>query len=460
MGSHPVVTALADGLRRALGDGGGDVVDDPDVTAGYAVDWTGRWRGSASVVVRPTDVDQVAAVLAWCAAERVAVVPQGGNTGLVGGGVPLDGEVVLSLRGLTGITDVDPDAGQLTAAAGTTIADVQAVAAEAGWAYGVDLAARDSASVGGTIATNAGGLRVLRYGDTRAQVVGVQAVLGTGAVVEHLGGLVKDNTGYHLPSLLCGSEGTLAVVTAARLRLVPRYEQRVVALIGVPSMAEAVALGGHLRRSAPDVDAIEFFTAACRRLVGLPPPLGGTDDGDHAVYVLVECAGHAVPTAGLAAAVATVAGDRAVAVAGPDEPGRRADLWRYRESITEAINGIGPPVKLDVTLPAAALADFVDDVPSVLPPGASAWLFGHVADGNVHVNVTGVDPADESIDDTVLRLVVERGGSISAEHGIGRAKRPWLHLMRSPAELAAMRSIKAALDPAAILNPSALLPAE
>jgi len=148
-----------------------------------------------------------------------------------------------------------------------------------------------------------------------------------------------------------------------------------------------------------------------------------------------------------------------VAVAGPEDPSRRAELWRHREAITEAVNQLGPPVKLDVTLPATELAAFVDDVPAALPPTARTWLFGHVADGNVHVNVTGVDPADEAVDDAVLRLVAERGGSISAEHGIGTAKQPWLHLVRSAAELSAMRAIKAALDPDGILNPHALLPA-
>lgn len=440
--------ALIGAMRRIVGRQ--HAVDDPEVTAGFTVDWTGRWRGSTPLVVRPVDTGEVAAVIEWCAANGVAVVPQGGNTGLVGGGVPLAGEVLLSLRRLAGVAEVDGDAGQLTAGAGTPIAEVQAAALRAGWDYGVDLGARDSATVGGTVATNAGGLRVLRYGDTRQQVLGGQAVLGDGSVIEHLGGLVKDNTGYHLPSLLCGSEGTLGVVTAARLRLVPRFEQRVVAMVGVASMADAVALGGHVRRTVADVDAIEFLTAACRELVGLPAPLGR----EHAVYVLVECAGHDDPTAGLATAV----GDLPAAVAGPTEPGRRAELWRYREGITEAVNLIGPPVKLDVTLPAGQLAGFVDDVASVVPPAAQVWLFGHVADGNVHVNVTGVDATDESVDDAVLRLVAERGGSISAEHGIGHAKKRWLHLMRSEAELQAMRSIKSALDPAGILNPNALLP--
>lgn len=443
--------ALLGEMRRIVGRD--NAVDDPDVTAGYCVDWTGRWRGTTPLVVRPVDTGEVAAVVEWCAANGVAVVPQGGNTGLVGGGVPLDGEVVLSLRRLEGVSTVDPDGGQLTAGAGTTVAHVQATAKAAGWAYGVDLAARDSATVGGTVATNAGGLRVLRFGDTRQQLAGIQAVLGDGSVVEHLGGLVKDNTGYHLPSLLCGSEGTLGVVTAARLRLVPRFEQRVVALVGLRSMADAIDLAGHLRRTVADVDAIEFLTAACRRLVSRRRPLGGRGR-EPAVYVLVECAGHHDPTAALADGV----GDLPAAVAGPAEPARRAELWAYRERITEKVNELGPPVKLDVTLPASRVAGFVEDVPGVVPDGAGVWLFGHVADGNVHVNVTGVDPSDGTVDDVVLRLVAERDGSISAEHGIGRAKQPWLHLVRTPEELAAMRAIKSALDPAAILNPGALLP--
>jgi FAD/FMN-containing dehydrogenase len=423
-----------------------EVVDDPDVVAGYSIDWTGRWRGRTAAVARPRTTDEVAEVLA----RGLPVVPQGGNTGLVGGAVPLDGETVLSLRALDAVVDVDPDAGQLTAGAGATIAAVQAAAQAAGWEYGVDWGARDTATVGGSIATNAGGTRVIRHGDTRAQLLGVEAVLADGSVVSHLGGLVKDNTGYDLAGLLCGSEGTLAVVTAARLRLVPRHEQRVVAAVGLASMSEAVAFAGHVRRTVADVDAIEVLTDECRALVGAPPPA----PVDARVWVLVECAGHDDPTAALAAAV----GDLPAAVAGPSEPARREQLWRMRHEITEAVNAIGPPVKLDVTLPGPRLAAFCDEVGSVVPDGARLWLFGHVADGNIHVNVTGVDPRDESVDDAVLRLVAASGGSISAEHGIGRAKRRWLHLVRSDAEIDAMRRIKAALDPDGLLNPGVLLP--
>jgi FAD/FMN-containing dehydrogenase len=409
-------------------------------------------------------VDEVVAVVRWCDDNGVAIVPQGGNTGLVGGGVPLDGEVVLSLARLDSITDVDASAGQLTAAAGVTVGAVQAAARDAGWAYGVDWAARDSATVGGSVATNAGGLRVLRYGDTRAQLMGIEAVLADGSVVSHLGGLVKDNTGYHLPSLLCGSEGTLGVITAARLRLVPRYDERVVALLAFATVEHVMDAVGALRRALPSLEAAEVFFEDGLALVcssfGLARAIGTAP-----AYLLVECADHDDPAPSLAAAVdalATAPSDVAVAV----DAARRAELWRYREAHTDAINRLGAPHKLDVTVPAPAIASFVRDVPARVEaavPGATTWLFGHAADGNIHVNVTGVDPGDDrpgdgGVDDAVLGLTASLGGSISAEHGIGTAKRRWLHLNRSPAELAAMRAIKHALDPNGTLNPNVLLP--
>lgn len=202
--------------------GAAQVIVEPEMMATYAIDWTGRFAGAPTAVVRPGTGHEVAALVTLCREAGVALVPQGGNTGLVGGSVPLSGEVVLSLRRLGGVSDIDSLGGQLSAGAGTTVADVQAAAAAAGWAYGVDLASRDSATIGGTIATNVGGLQVLRYGATRGQLVGFEAVLGTGDTVSHMGGLVKDNTGYDLGGLLCGSEGTLGVVTAA---VAPRAAQ-------------------------------------------------------------------------------------------------------------------------------------------------------------------------------------------------------------------------------------------
>ena len=222
-------TRLLQQLRETVGPR--HVVVEPEVMASYAIDWTGRFRGHPRAVIRPRDGSEVAAVVAQCKEVGVALVPQGGNTGLVGGGVPLAGEVVLSLRRLAGVTDVDTLGGQLSVGAGTTVAHVQASAAAAGWAYGIDLGSRNSATIGGTIATNGGGLQVLRHGPTRAQLVGFEAVLGTGEIVSHMGGLMKDNTGYDLGGLLCGSEGTLGVVTAARVRLVPSNPERVTSIL-------------------------------------------------------------------------------------------------------------------------------------------------------------------------------------------------------------------------------------
>ncbi len=443
-------------LRDVVGAG---VVVDPDLVASYVTDWTGRFVGHAALVVRPGSTEEVAGVVSVCRELGVALVPQGGNTGLVGGGVPLDGEVVLSLRRLRQVDAVDQQAGQVTTGAGVTLGDLQAAARVAGWSYGVDMASRDSATVGGTVATNAGGLRVVRYGDTRAQVLGLEAVLGSGEVISHLGGLVKDNTGYHWPSLVCGSEGTLAVVTAARLRLVPPVNARTVALLAFPGVRPAVDAAGLLRRSLPNLEASELVLAPGMELVcsvtgaGLPFPEA------HPVYLLIEVADRTDPTGPLAEVVEGLDDLSDVAVA--TEPGPRAALWHYREAHTEAINTLGPPHKLDVTLPDGALAEFVDRVPEVVrtvDPAARTWLFGHVGDGNIHVNVSGPAPDDDRVDDAVFRLVAALGGSISAEHGIGTAKKRWLHLSRTPAEIRAFRSIKHALDPAGILNPHALLP--
>jgi FAD/FMN-containing dehydrogenase len=449
-------------LVKSLADivGPAHVLVDAEVTASYGIDWTGRFRSTPPAVVRPADRAEVAAVVDRCRDEGIAMVPQGGNTGLVGGSVPLAGEIVLSLRRLSGVADVDAQGGQLTAGAGTTIAGIQSAATAAGWEYGVDLGSRDSATMGGTIATNAGGLQVLRHGPTRAQLMGVEAVLGTGVTVSHLGGLMKDNTGYDLGGLLCGSEGTLGIVTTARVRLVPPSPERVVALLAFSATTAAVDAALSLRRALPDLQSLEFFVdlglALVCRQTRLPRPF----TEPHPAYLLIEVAGQRDPLPALAEALDATASieDVAVATEGP----RRAQLWRYREGHTEAINALGAPHKLDVTLPPPSLAAFIDRVPGVVSeadPRAATWLFGHAADGNVHVNITGVGPDDLAVDDRVLVFAAGMGGSISAEHGIGTAKRPWLHLNRSAAEIATFRAIKEALDPAGILNPNVLLPA-
>jgi FAD/FMN-containing dehydrogenase len=452
--------SLLRALRPIVGED--HVVVDADVVASHAVDWTGGFVGSTPVVVRPASTAEVAEIVRACRRDRIAIVPQGGNTGLVGGGVPLRGEVVLSTRRMTGTADVDGDAGQLTAGAGEPLAGVQAAAIAAGWRYGIDLAARDTATIGGTVATNAGGLRVLRHGTTRRQLLGVEAVLGTGDVVSRLGGLVKDNTGYDLAGLLCGSEGTLGVVTRVRVALVPRAGSSVTSLIGLATVADAVALVGHLRRTVPTVEAAELVLASGSRLVADQTGRAPVLDPVPPVQVVVEAVGPPDPTGALAAGLESAAGVLDVAVA--DDPHRGAALWHVREAHTEAIARLGVSRKYDVTVPAAHLARFVEEVPAVVAavdPAARTWLFGHLGDGNVHVNVTGAAPPErgepDGIAEAVLGRVLADGGSVSAEHGIGTAKRAWLLRDRSAGDLAGMRAVKAALDPDGVMNPNVLL---
>ena len=449
--------SLVSELRIAVGDA--HVLTDPDVVSGQVRDWTGRFSGSTPAVVRPGTVDEVAAVLRACGEARMAVVPQGGNTGLVGGSVPLHGEVVLDLRRLDELSPVDIRAGQTTAQAGVTIARLHEHAHAAGWDYGVDLAARDTATVGGTVATNAGGVHVLRYGATRHQVLGVEAVLADGSIVRRLDGLEKDNTGYDLSGLLCGSEGTLAVITAARLRLVPRPTHVVAALLAFDDVDAALGAVGELRRALESLRAVELFEQRGLDLVCESLGLARPFVTRHEAFVLVEAAARTDPTAELADAVAALPGTTDVAVATDDRAVR--ELWRYREGHTEAINRLGAPHKLDVTLPADEIVRFVSEVReevTAVAPNALTWLFGHAADGNIHVNVTGVAPDDDRVTDAVLQLVARRRGSISAEHGIGTAKRPWLSIVRTTTEINAYRAIKAALDPNDVLNPNVLLP--
>ena len=421
---------LLDNLRAAVG--AEHVLVDPELTASYETDWTGRFTGTARAVVRPASTAEVVAVVRACAEAATPIVVQGGNTGLVGGGVPAGGEVLVSLTRLAGIGEVDQVAAQVTVGAGATLAAVQGRARAHGLDVGVDLAARESATIGGLVATNAGGIRVVRYGSMRAQVVGAEAVLADGSVISRLGGLVKDNTGYDLVSLLCGSEGTLGVVTQVRLRLVPRLRARAVGLVALPDVATTVGLLPALRRDLPDLVGAEMFLADGLELVRAHAALSAPFPVAHPVYLILECAATTDPSDQLLAAVAKLdcALDATVAT---DAAGQRA-LWAYREKHTEAINAAGVPVKLDVTVPLRSLAELVGRLPATaraVAPAARLVLFGHVNEGNVHVNVLDAGGSAEAVTDAVLRLVSELGGSISSEHGIGRAKVPWLGLSRS-----------------------------
>lgn len=462
--SSPASAALVEQLKAVVG--AAHVLSDPDVVGGYTTDWTGRFSGPAYLVVRPGSTAELSRVLERCHAARIPVVVQGGNTGLVGGSVPPPigtsmPPVVLSTVRLSEIGPVDTTASQVTAGAGATLAAVQGAAEEAGLAFAVDIAARDSATIGGMVATNAGGHHVVRYGAMRQQVVGSEVVLADGTVLTHLTGLVKDNTGYDLSQLMVGSEGTLGVVGAVRLRLVARQPERAVAVLGMGSTAAAVGLASRLRRQAEALNAAEIFYQEGLDLVcahsGMDPPFPAR----RPVYLLVELTGRRDIVDQLAAVLEDAHLDDEATAVSEDEKGA-ARLWAYRERHTEAVSSIGVPHKLDVTLPVAALADFERDVRDVVAgacPGSTMVLWGHIGDGNLHVNVVGPAVDDDTVDEAVLSLVADHGGSISAEHGIGRAKVRWLGLSRSPAELAVMRALKDCMDPEGILNPGVLFPA-
>jgi len=450
--------ALTRRLSQIVGDR--HCLTDAALRASYEIDWTRRFSGAALAVVRPGTTDEVAAVLRACSDAGVGVVPQGGNTGLVGGSVPRGGEVVLSLLRLSDVGIVDADAGEVTAGAGATLASVQAAARDLGWDVGVDLGARDSATIGGMVATNAGGVNVMRHGSMRAQLLGFEAVMADGTVLRRLPGMPKDNTGYDLGGLLAGSEGTLAVITAAHLRLVPRLSHRAVAVAGFLNAPAAVSAAARLRRELASVVALELFTDAGLDLVMRHAALAAPLAERRPVYLLAEAGSSASdPTDDLVVALDALGlGDAAVVAS--DAAGRDR-LWQLRERHTEAVNATAVPHKLDVSVPLPRYAEMVErapDVVSAVDPDARTIVYGHVGDGNLHVNVIGPAPADESVDDAILELVLELGGSVSAEHGIGVAKVRWLARDRGDATVAAMRALKSAWDRVGILNPGVIFP--
>ncbi len=445
-------------LENALADivGSPHVLADPEVKASYERDYTGRFGGPARLVVRPGGSTEVAEVVRACARAGAALVPQGGNTGLVGASVPRGGEVVLSLSRLSDVGEVDPATAQVSAGAGATLAALQEVARAADMDATLDFGARDSATVGGVVACDAGGARALRYGTARGHVAGLEAVLADGSLISRMAGLRKDNAGYDLPALLVGSEGTLGVITRVRWRLAALLPARVAALIPLESARAAAELLAVLRAKVPSLDSCDFFLDDGLDLV-LEHQRRSSPIADRApFYVLAECAAGADPTDELAAALSD-AGVKDALVA--DDTAGREGLWRLREGHTDAINAAGIPHKLDVGVPLDALDRFLRDVRDAAgrAGGERVILFGHLGDGNVHVNVLGGEADDDRVDDAVLGLALECGGTISAEHGVGVAKARWLERARGRSEVEAMRRIKRALDPDGLLNPGAVL---
>jgi len=445
-------------LQQALEEvvGARHVLSDPDLKSSYERDYTGRYGGRARLVARPANTAELAGAMAACARHGAAVIPQGGNTGLVGGSVPRSGEVVFSLQRLNEVGEVDCAVGQVTVGAGATLAALQACARSVGEDAALDFAARDSCTIGGVVACDAGGARALRHGTARAHVAGVEAVLADGSIVSRLAGLSKDNAGYDLSALLVGSEGTLGIITRVRWKLVPLLAARVAALVPLASVSEAAELLTALRAGAQSLESCDFFLDEGLQMVLEHQRRESPVRARAPVYVLAECAARSDPTEELAEALEQAGIEDALIA---DDTTSREGLWALREGHTDAINAAGIPHKLDVGVPLDQLGWFLDQVPDavVAAGGERAILFGHLGDGNVHVNVLGADPGDSRVDDAVLELVLSCGGTISAEHGIGVAKVRWLERARGADEVAAMRSIKRALDPDDLLNPGVVL---
>jgi FAD/FMN-containing dehydrogenase len=467
-------SAVLDAIRAVVGERG--LLTGAD-TAAYVEDWRRLYCGRTPAVVRPASTDELARVVRLCAASRVPVVPQGGNTSMVGGATPSETgeELVLSTARLARIRDIDPLDLTMTVEAGVTLKAAQDAAAEAGCLLPLSISSEGSAQIGGVLATNAGGNNTVRYGNARDMVLGLEVVLADGTVWNGLRRLRKDNTGYCLRQLFVGSEGTLGIITAVVLKLVPRPRETCVALCAVPSPEAALALFGRFQAHDPAaISAFELMSGlgtefVLRHIEGAVLPLAAPAP----FYVLVELATPR-PEAGLRAALEGVLeaafADGVVADAAiAESEAQRAAIWRLREEHSEAQKREGASVKNDVSVPVSHVPAFIRRATlacEALIPGIRAVPFGHVGDGNIHFNLEqplDTDPAwflarDHAIMDTVNEVVRAFDGSFSAEHGIGRLKPYMMMDWRGGAELALMQRIKQALDPLGILNPGKLLP--
>ena len=461
--------------QLAAAVGPANVLDAADDIAPFLTDWRGRFHGTALAVVRPRTTAEVAAVVAACAEAGAPIVPQGGNTGQCGGATPdaRGDAVVISLTRMNRVRAIDAANATMTVEAGVPLATVQRAAADAGLLFPLSLAAEGSCTIGGNLSTNAGGTAVLRFGNARELVLGVEVVLADGRVWDGLRGLRKDNTGYDLKQLFIGAEGTLGIVTAAVLKLFPAPRTRVTALAGVPDVAAAVRLLGLLRQALGDrLVGYELMSAHAvavsrRHAPALPDPIPG-----HPWYALVQGDDSAADSplgeqleGALGAAIETGLATDVTIAQSVDQANA---LWTLRENIAEAQRRDGPNIKHDISVPVSAIPAFLDEAALALRaalPGLRFVTFGHLGDGNLHYNLAAPDGvAPEAFmaeapraNRIVHDLVAAHGGSISAEHGIGQLKRAELARYKSPVELELMRRIKAALDPRAILNPGKVL---
>jgi FAD/FMN-containing dehydrogenase len=466
----PVSAEVIERLKAAVGSAG--YLDDPADVAPYCTSWRDNWVGRVPLVLRPQSTEEVAGIVGICAEAGVGVVPQGGNTGLTGAAQPHEdmSEVILSTSRLKRIRAIDTVNDTITVEAGVILKEIQNAADRADRLFPLSLGAEGSCQVGGNISTNAGGVQVLRYGNMRNLVLGLEVVLPDGSIWNGLRGLRKDNTGYDMKQLFIGAEGTLGIVTAAVLRLFPKPTASETAWIAVESPAAAVALLGLVRARLGD--AISAFELIRRSLVDfLLAGVPGHEDPMRAVhpwYVLMDVTSQGPPGSlhgPLAEALAAAQDsgfirDALIAASGT----QAAKLWKMRESLPEAVISAGGAIPHDISVPLSRIPEFIERADAAVAaayPGIRHCAFGHVGDGNMHYNP--VRPLDwdtprfraerERINRIVHDIVVELDGSISAEHGIGRARLAELEHYKEPAELAMMRAVKRALDPKDIMNP-------
>lgn len=458
---------FTDALASLVGVTG--IITDTEALAPYVNEERGRFRGQAAALVRPADTRQVAEVVKLCAAHRIPITPQGGNTGLCGGGVP-DGGIILSLARMNRVRTIDPINYTVTVEAGAILAEIQQAADREGCLFPLSLGAEGSCQIGGNLATNAGGINVLRYGNARDLVLGLEVVLPDGRIWDGLRALSKDNTGYALKHLFVGSEGTLGIITAAVLKLFPKPLDVQTALCGLDSVPAATHLLSLARaRSGDAVTGFELISnfameITTRHVPGCVYPLAQA----HPWYVLIELSSSR-PDAGLRsvfeglleeAYAEGVIADAAVAES--LEQARR--FWRLREAIPEAQKREGGSIKHDVAVPVSRVAEFIERGMAVVTqtfPGVRPCPFGHLGDGNIHFNITqpvGMDKSTylaqwEAMNRVVHDLVAEMDGSISAEHGVGLLKVDEIRRYKSPVELDLMENLKRALDPDNLMNP-------
>ncbi len=457
--------AALEQLAAICGPGG--LLTDPTEIAPYVTDWRGAFIGSALAVVRPSDTAAVVRCVRACVDAGVAIVPQGGNTGLAAGATPLGLEraIVLSLARMRRVRALDAPGFTMAVDAGCVLADVQAAAQSAGRFFPLSLAAEGTAQVGGLIATNAGGTAVLRYGSMRALVLGLEVVLPDGSVADGMRALRKDNAGYDWKQLFIGSEGTLGIITGAVLRLFARPAHRATALLGVATAQDAIAAFGDVQEALGEaLVGCELFgeRAVALRLAHEPQLVRPMDKAPW--YLLVEAAS-SLPGLrdGLELALG-IASDRGHIASGvvAESSVQATALWSWRETITENERRAGRSAKHDVSVAISAIPAFLERATSAVErehPGTRVLAFGHAGDGNIHFNVLlGPDAQSNDVNRTVHAIVAEFSGSITAEHGIGRYRRDELAAHRSPVELALMHAIKNAVDPLDTMNPGAVLP--